>query len=203
MTAANYVQMYPLMLNVTGLTIFVVGDDGAAADRAAALIDHGAQHVLRFAGQFPTPADFAAHAPRLVFFTNTPAEARGEIHRLAKANGALVHVQDHIPLCDFHLPARLRRGRMLITVSTDGAVAGLSRLVRDYLANFVFGEEWSARVDELAIARQSWKASGLTMGTLFQAITRHVAERGWLPCALNPPVTTSTESPIELFGRRR
>jgi precorrin-2 dehydrogenase/sirohydrochlorin ferrochelatase len=203
MTAAHHAQMYPLMLNVTGLTIFVIGSDGAADDRVAALVDHGAQHVLRFADQLPTPEDFAAHAPRLVFLTNTPAEARAEIHRLAKAHGALVHAQDHIPLCDFHLPARLRRGRMLITVSTDGAVAGLSRLVRDYLANFIFGEEWSGRVDELATARQNWKANGLTMGTLFQAITCHVAERGWLPRLLDSTATANTESSTELFGRHR
>jgi precorrin-2 dehydrogenase / sirohydrochlorin ferrochelatase len=175
------VPMYPIMLNVSGLAVFVIGDDSAADERAATLAGHGASQIMRFPNLAPTAADFAKHAPRLVFMTNTSGQQRAEIHELAKDVGALVHAQDYIPLCDFHLPARLRRGRMLITVSTDGTVAGLSRLLRDYLATNVFGVEWGIRVDELAAARRHWKTSGLSMGTLFQAISDHVAEKGWLP----------------------
>jgi precorrin-2 dehydrogenase / sirohydrochlorin ferrochelatase len=181
MSTPDNLPMYPIMLDVSDLTTFVVGNDGAAADRAAVLAEHGARRIVRFEGTLPTAADFAAHAPRLVFVTSIPDAAKSSVRDLAKAAGALVHVQDDIPLCDFHLPARLRRGKLLITVSTDGAVAGLSRLVRDYLAHAVFGVEWAGRVDELAAARRAWKSRGLTMNTLFQAIADYVAARNWLP----------------------
>jgi precorrin-2 dehydrogenase/sirohydrochlorin ferrochelatase len=180
MTISNAPPMYPIMLNVTQLTIFVVGADAAASDRLKTLAEHGAAHVIHFSDAPPTAQDFAAHAPRLVFISGLVDATRAEVHRLAKTAGALVHAQDHIPLCDFHLPARLRRGKLLVTVSTDGAVAGLSRLVRDHLARNVITEAWAARVDELADARRQWKAEGLTMGTLFAAIQDYVAERGWL-----------------------
>lgn len=181
MSIANEVPMYPIMLNLTELAIFVVGNDASAEERVRTLSEHGANKLVRFPQVLPTAADFSKYAPRLVFLTNLPPQERADIHKLAKDVGALVHAHDYIPLCDFHLPARLRRGRMLITVSTDGAVAGLSRLLRDYLAANVFGSEWGARVEDLAAARRRWKTSGLSMGTLFQAISDHVAEKGWLP----------------------
>jgi len=175
--------MYPIMLSLTELTVFVVGADGASEDRIRALSEHGAGKVVRFTDTAPDAADFTAHGPRLVFISGLDDAARAEVHRLAKAHGALVHAQDYIPLCDFHLPARLRRGKLLVTVSTDGAAAGLSRLLRDHLAAAVFSEEWAARVDELAVARRDWKARGLSMTALFQAIAQYVADRRWLPGA--------------------
>jgi len=181
MSQVAEVPMYPIMLNLSGLVVFVIGDDVAADDRVAILAEHGASKISRFTNVVPSAAEFAKHAPRLVFITNPSGEERVEIHKLAKDVGALVHAHDYIPLCDFHLPARLRRGRMLITVSTDGTVAGLSRLLRDYLAANVFGVEWGGRVDELAVARRRWKEGGLSMGTLFQAISDYVAEKSWLP----------------------
>jgi precorrin-2 dehydrogenase/sirohydrochlorin ferrochelatase len=174
-------MMYPIMLNLTELTVFVVGTDATAATRVQTLAAHGAGKIVRFIDELPGSADFNAHSPRLIFVSGLGADQRAEIHRLAKNAGALVHTQDVIPLCDFHLPAWLRRGKLLVTVSTDGAVAGLSRLLRDHLAAFVFHEDWAARVEELADARRAWKSRGLNFASLFQAIANHVAARGWLP----------------------
>jgi precorrin-2 dehydrogenase/sirohydrochlorin ferrochelatase len=173
-------MMFPIMLNLTELTVFVVGADDAASARARTLGEHGACKIVRFTDALPRTEDFAVYGPKLVFVSGLGAKARADVHRLAKAAGALVHAQDHIPLCDFHLPARLRRGQLLVTVSTDGAAAGLSRLLRDHLAACVFGEEWAARVEELTEARHAWKSRGMTFATLFQAIANHVAARGWL-----------------------
>lgn len=185
--------MFPIMLDVTGIPVFVIGNDEGALGRVRALQEHGAKTVVLFApdgivpdlpvahhARWPTADDFRLHAPRLVFVTAAPDHVLSAIHVLAREAGALVHSQDRIADCDFHLPARLRRGRLLVTVSTDGAVAGLSRLLRDYLADHVFGAEWGARVDELAEARKGWKARGLSMGTLFAAIKDFVTARRWL-----------------------
>lgn len=194
MTAAPTLppQMFPIMLDVSAVPILVIGDDEGALGRVRSLQEHGAKAVALFApgivpdvpvahvARWPTADDFRLHAPKLVFITIAPDHVLSTVHALARDSGALVHSQDRIPYCDFHLPARLRRGRLLVTVSTDGAVAGLSRLLRDYLADHVFGAEWAARVDELAEARKGWKARGLSMGTLFAAIKDFVTARRWL-----------------------
>ena len=97
------------------------------------------------------------------------------------AQGVLVNVEDVPELCDFHVPAIVRRGDLVLTVSTGGRAPGLSRLLREWLER-VFGPEWTGRLDEVA-ARPRRLARG-------RAWRRHevsertrdlVAEKGWLP----------------------
>ncbi len=128
---------YPLMLDLTGETIFVVGAGHALAGRLQAMKDYGAARVHVFAAdpsvearalagdkltdRWPSAEDFASLRPRLVFIADVADVDAARWRDLAKDHGALVHVQDRIPLCDFHLPAILRRGSLQVTVSTDGA----------------------------------------------------------------------------------
>jgi precorrin-2 dehydrogenase/sirohydrochlorin ferrochelatase len=59
-----------------------------------------------------------------------------------RAVGVLVNVADVPDLCDFTLPALLRRGRLTVAVSTAGASPALSGRVRDAIAQ-VIGPEWA------------------------------------------------------------
>ena len=43
----------------------------------------------------------------------------------ARAQGILVNVEDEPLLCDFHVPATVRRGDLLLTVSSAGRSPGL------------------------------------------------------------------------------
>ncbi len=183
--------MFPLMLDVTALAVVVVGGPGIAG-RVAALADHGCTdlHVFcpapadgwrgKITARWPDQSDFDAIRPKLVFVSDVDDEHAMMLHSQARISGALVHVQDRIPLCDFHLPAIVRRGHLQVTVSTDGTAAGLSRHIREYLENAVFGPEWAARVDEVALARKRWKQEGLSMTALAQAIADLIKTRGWL-----------------------
>lgn len=187
--------MFALMLDVSAAPAMLIGGAGLLA-RLQALKDHGATDVHVFAPEasaelaalagealarrWPEAADFARISPTLAFISDLADTQAAAFRALAKDAGALVHVQDRIPLCDFHLPAKVRRGHLQVTVSTDGQAAGLSRLIRQYLEAEVFGPEWAARVDELAAARQQWKAEGLAFADLAARVDAFVAERGWL-----------------------
>lgn len=187
--------MFPLMLDITALPIIVIGGAGVLA-RITALDEHGAKDVRVFATdptpdlivaaggrlerRWPDANDFLALRPRLVFVADVDDAVAANFYAQAHAAGALVHVQDRIPLCDFHLPARVRRGHLQVTVSTDGTAAGLSRHIREYLEAHVFGPEWAARVDEVAAARRKWKQEGLSFAALGKAVADLVTARGWL-----------------------
>jgi precorrin-2 dehydrogenase/sirohydrochlorin ferrochelatase len=184
------------MVDLTAETVFVVGAGPALANRLQAMKDYGAARVHVFAAdpgaaaralagdklidRWPAADDFASLRPRIVFIADVADVDAARWRDLARQHGALVHVQDRIPLCDFHLPAILRRGSLQVTVSTDGAAAGLSRLLRDYIAAKVFGPEWESRVDDVSAARLAWKKEGLTMGALGDAIAKMLKDRGWL-----------------------
>jgi precorrin-2 dehydrogenase/sirohydrochlorin ferrochelatase len=187
--------MFPLMLDITRVPVMVIGGAGITV-RVAMLDEYGASDVHVFAAapepdlvaaahkrltnRWPTTEDFARIKPHLVFVADVDDATAAGFRDAARAAGAFVHVQDRIALCDFHLPARLRRGHLQVTVSTDGAAAGLSRLIREHLEAHVFGPEWAERVTELAAARQQWKAEGLSMSELARTLAAFVAARGWL-----------------------
>lgn len=182
--------MFPLMLDVSALAVLVVGGPGVAG-RVSVLAQYGCAdlHVFcptpddsmsgKIVSRWPEASDFDAIRPRLVFVADVDEERAVMLHSQARIAGALVHVQDRIALCDFHLPAIVRRGHLQVTVSTDGTAAGLSRHIREYLEREVFGPEWAARVDEVAAARKRWKQEGLSMSALAQAIGDLIAARGW------------------------
>lgn len=96
----------------------------------------------------------------------------------ARARGVLVNVEDVPELCDFHVPAVLRRGDLAFTVSTNGKAPGLSRLLREWLGR-VFGEEWTGRMRDVASAREGWRRNGLAPDEVSRR-TRAMAE-SWLP----------------------
>lgn len=189
-------RMFPLMLDLTASTVFVIGAGAALSGRLKSLNEHAVARVFVFAAnpdaefeavasshlvrRWPVPDDFVAHRPQLVFIADVAEVDAAQWAEMARAHGALVHVQDRIPLCDFHLPAILRRGHLQLTVSTDGTAAGLARILRDYLAERVFGPEWEERVRDVANARLMWKKHGLTMDKLGAAIADMVKSRGWL-----------------------
>ena len=191
---SNTPFMFPLMLNVVESPIMLVGA-GELPIRISALEKHGAQNIVVFApdaseeltsrardrlnGRWPTQEDFEHIRPQLVFIADVDDAFAGQLRSYARSVGALVHVQDRIPLCDFHLPAIVRRGHLQVTVSTDGTAAGLSRLIREFLEKNIFGPEWAERVEELALARQKWKQQGLSFEALSRAIQEFVSARKW------------------------
>lgn len=78
----------------------------------------------------------------------------------ARAAGVLINVEDRPELCDFHVPAQLRRGNLLLAISTSGRAPGLARVLREYLET-VFGPEWDGIVEAVANARREWREQGL------------------------------------------
>ena len=66
-----------------------------------------------------------------------------ELAARARRLKVLVNVEDVLPLCDFHVPAIVRRGELLLTASTGGQVPGLARRLREALAE-QFGPEWTS-----------------------------------------------------------
>jgi precorrin-2 dehydrogenase/sirohydrochlorin ferrochelatase len=195
MTSGTAPAMFPVMLDITGLPTMLIGGTSLAG-RLAALDDHGAKAVHVFAPnpapelaeragarltpRFPEESDFGLIRPRVVFIADLDEPTATVFHDRARSAGALIHVQDRRHLCDFHLPAILRRGKLQLTVSTDGVAAGLSRLLRDHLKQSI-GPEWAGRVEEIAAARERWKAEGLSTADLARAVEAFVAQRGWFP----------------------
>ena len=84
-----------------------------------------------------------------MWIVDLPLAQAAPLARAARAAGCLVNVEDVIELCDFHNPAQVRRGDLLLTVSTGGKSPGLAARIRSELAR-TFGPEWSDRLNRIA-----------------------------------------------------
>ncbi len=188
--------MLPLMLDIKSTPIAIVGDDFAAimrltlvdqykADIVHVFAEAPSQDLRRTAGKrlierLPTEDDFSTSNYKIVYIGDMDEQNARPVVDLAHRFGALVNVHDLKNLCDFHVPARLVRGDLQVTVSTNGRAAGLSRILRDYLARRVFGPDWAVRVSSLGFARDQWRAEGASFDDLKRRTETFVTDRGWL-----------------------
>jgi len=131
--------------------------------------------LLAEAGVEPVVPPYA-----LLFIAGLGRAASEAMAREARAQGVLVNVEDVPELCDFHVPAVVRRGDLALTVSTNGKAPALSRLLREWLEK-TFGPEWTGRMDHVAQARQGWRGEGHAPDEVSRRIRSLVAGQGWLP----------------------
>jgi precorrin-2 dehydrogenase / sirohydrochlorin ferrochelatase len=185
--------MLPLTLDLSRLRLILVGTSSAAVRRLQLLEEAGAREVAvysdapsselasaaatRLVRRWPVTADLVR--AQLVFIADVPEPTRTGLIATARAGGALVHVEDAPELSDAHAPAVLRRGDLVIAVSTGGASPALAVQVRRFLAR-LFGSEWGGRVAEIAAQRRVWRAAGADHAALVQRTEDWIADRRWL-----------------------
>ncbi|MFZ6003467.1 MAG: precorrin-2 dehydrogenase/sirohydrochlorin ferrochelatase family protein [Actinomycetota bacterium] len=164
---------YPVNLLVEGRRVLVVGGGSVAAAKVRGLLAAGAVvHVV---------AREVSHEVRDLGVTwDERAYERGDVagYRLAvactddpstnqavfddgEAAGVWVNAADDPERCSYTLPARLERGRLLVTVSTSGHSPVLAGWLRDRLAEQL-GPEHDTLLDLLAEARAELAAEGVS-----------------------------------------
>ncbi len=169
--------MYPIALNLTRIPVLLAGQGELLTRRVTQLTDAGARKLTVLDGHLPTRDDIRSHSVILV--AGLPREVAEKIVREARAQGKLVNVEDINDLCDFYFTANVKRGDLIIAVSTNGASPTLARKIRDAIAA-QFGEEWAGRVRELSDLRKTLKTAGASMKEVIEKTERHLKDKGWL-----------------------
>lgn len=185
--------MIPLAIDPERVALALVGRGESAIRRLDALLDGGAARLTvysdsadpalaRSAGgrlrqYLPQVEDLAG--TRLVWIAGLPTQIADRIAGIAHTAGALVNVEDVRAACDFHNVAQVRRGDLLLTVSTGGKSPGLAARVRAVLDR-QFGPEWAEHLDALAVDRARWQAEGRPVAALAQATDARIDAEGWL-----------------------
>jgi precorrin-2 dehydrogenase / sirohydrochlorin ferrochelatase len=180
--------LYPVNLVVAGRRVLVVGGGRVAAEKARGLLAAGAiVHVVGSA--------IGEEVRALGVTWDERAYQRGEVsgYRLAVActndrvtnqavfddgewAGVWVNAADDPERCSYTLPARLDRGRVLVTVSTGGHSPALAAWLRDRLSEQV-GDEVDTLAALLAEARAELLAGG---GSSLAADWRTALDSGML-----------------------
>jgi precorrin-2 dehydrogenase/sirohydrochlorin ferrochelatase len=153
----------------------LAGQGDALGRRASLLVGAGIKPVL-----LPRDADGGELAGlSLVFVAGLEEGTSRALAVRARAQGALVNVEDQAELCDFHVPAIVRRGDLTMAVSTAGKVPGLARRLREWLSDRI-GPEWEQRLASLSEARKAWRADGLGPSEVSERMRQRIEQEGWL-----------------------
>jgi siroheme synthase-like protein len=165
--------LYPVMLELRDRPVLVVGGGPVAARKIEGLVAAGAV-VTVIAPRFVDdvlesgaativkrpyePADVAGQV--LVFTATDDPVVNAQVSRDATAAGIFVNSADDPDNCTAVLPAVLRRGPVVVSVSTSGSSPALAGWLRDRVAAEVVDERAETVARELQAERARVQASG-------------------------------------------
>jgi uroporphyrin-III C-methyltransferase/precorrin-2 dehydrogenase/sirohydrochlorin ferrochelatase len=149
---------YPVLLDLRGRRAVVVGGGAVAEAKVGPLVDAGATVTVVAPALTPGLALRAregglAHLPRLyaagdlegaylaIAATDDP-EVNHAVHAEAESRGVLINVVDDPPYCGFILPSILRRGDLVVAVSTSGNAPALAVRIRERIEREL-GDEYA------------------------------------------------------------
>ncbi len=141
--------LYPVNLNITDKACLVIGGGNVALRKIRSLVRCNAKvtvispdvmdeiRLLAENGEISlyqrgyASGDLAGAF--LVFAATDNPEVQAAVNDEAAKHNILLNSANDPDRCDFQVPAKVRRGSMLMTVSTGGASPALSKLIRQQL----------------------------------------------------------------------
>jgi precorrin-2 dehydrogenase/sirohydrochlorin ferrochelatase len=190
MIEADDVSYYPLMADLTGKSCVIIGGGQVAERKAESLIDAGARVILvspvcspqieRWiqSGTVLVLRDYYRGGMQeirdaLLVFAATDSRAVNEaVCQEAKALGKLVSVADHTMGSSFIVPAVVRRGKLVIAISTGGASPAVAKKIRRELEQ-AFGQEYEVYLEllqELRLLIQSIVGDTVLRQAIFKSM---------------------------------
>jgi precorrin-2 dehydrogenase/sirohydrochlorin ferrochelatase len=168
-------QYYPVNLDVRHRPCLVVGGGRVGTRKVKTLLECGARVTVispRVTSELETLArqhriEWLARKYRrsdldrafLVIGATDDSDLNCEIHRDAEAARRLCNIADSPELCNFIVPAVIRRGDLMIAVSTAGKSPAFAKHLRRRLER-QFGPEYSLFLDLMGAVRKQLLANG-------------------------------------------
>ncbi len=171
---------YPILLNIQGRKCLVVGGGPVALRKVKALLEHGANVEIvspTFCPELNQLAtdgairaiqrDYKSEDLQHTFIAiaaTDDAKTNERVAAEARRRGILVNLVDDPKNSDFIVPSYLKRGDVIIAVSTSGRSPALARKIRSELEN-----DFKAEYEQLAVVadevRSELKQQGITVSS--------------------------------------
>ncbi|MGD9949866.1 MAG: bifunctional precorrin-2 dehydrogenase/sirohydrochlorin ferrochelatase [Desulfobulbus sp.] len=161
--------MYPVSLEITGRLCVVVGGGKVAARKVRGILAAGGRVRILSPELTPQLATLVAQGTIewwqktfvsedladafLVFAATDKPSVQAEIIEAARSRNLLINVADGPELCDFQVPAVLRRGDLSISIATNGKTPAVAALIRKRLGE-VIGEEYALLTSLIGAIRE-------------------------------------------------
>jgi len=167
---------YPIFLQLEGMTALVVGGGGVAQRKVETLLEYGASISIvsrkltdklkqlvdakgvRYLG--PDMDDAFFDNVSLVIAATDDAQLNHRVSQGARQRGLLVNAVDQPADCTFIVPSIVRRGDLMIAISTSGKSPALSKKIRKGL-EAQFGNAYAEFLGLMGRLREAVLAMGL------------------------------------------
>ncbi len=162
-------RYYPVFLDIAGKPAVVIGGGQVALRKVEGLLDAGAHVTVVSPALHPDlEALVAAARVRHIAREYSPGDLEGcllafvgtddrsvnaDVAREGKQRGAWVNAVDDPANCDFIMPSIVRRGDIILAVSTSGGSPAMARKLREDLEQFLT-EEYALMLDLVAQVRR-------------------------------------------------
>ena len=163
--------LYPVNLVVAGRHCLVVGGGAVAARKVAGLLAAGARVTVvapEIRAEIVELPVICVRRPYrrgdlddawlVIAATDDPA-VNAAVHADGEAARVWVNAADDPPACSFTLPAVVRQGPVMVTVSTAGHSPALASWLKDHVAGEL-GPEFAVLAGWLSEARKSLQQAG-------------------------------------------
>ena len=166
-------KSYPIMLNIEGKAVVVVGGGLIAYRKVTGLLQAGAyitvispgihskieqlfiENKISWKNKLFEPVDLDS---ALIVIAATNSEIVNTFVASSAGKHQLVNIVDNPELSTFHVPAKLTRGDLTISVATGGGSPTLSKSIRDELA-VIYDDTYGDYLEFLTLSREKVKHS--------------------------------------------
>jgi siroheme synthase-like protein len=166
---------YPVNLIVDGQRCLVVGGGQVAARKTAGLLACGArvtvvapdvdEEIAAWEADDQVTVERRPYRPgeaagyRLAIAATGDADVSRAVHDDGEQSGVWVNAADDPASCTFTLPSVVRRGPLVVAISTGGHSPALAAWLRKHVESEM-GDEYRILVELLSAEREAIKASG-------------------------------------------
>jgi precorrin-2 dehydrogenase/sirohydrochlorin ferrochelatase len=170
------VRYYPVFLDIAGKPVVVIGGGEVALRKVESLLDAGGRvtvvsptlhpelqplvtegRVEHVAREY-TPGDLEGCF--LAFVGTDDRSVNAVVSGEGRQRGVWVNAVDDIPNCDFIVPSIVRRGDLIVAVSTSAASPAMARKMREELEEFLT-EEHALMLELAAEVRRELRGRGV------------------------------------------
>jgi siroheme synthase-like protein len=169
---------FPIYLDMSRRRCLVIGGGAVAERKIAALLETGAevtvlapdvtdvvaglskQNAIRFTARCYEDGDLDGF--ELAFVATDDPQVNAAVYREGRSRGVWVNSADDPARCDFILPSVLRRGDLIVAVSTGGTSPALARTVREELELY-FTQEYESLAKLAAEVREELSNRSITV----------------------------------------
>jgi precorrin-2 dehydrogenase/sirohydrochlorin ferrochelatase len=166
---------YPIMVDLTGREVLVVGGGSVAGRKIETLLEYDAVVNVVSRELSPQIKDYVESGKVrylgeefslvylkekfLVMAATDDTKLNRRISSLAEEKGMLINVVDQPAECNFIVPSIIKRGDLIVAVSTSGKSPALAKKIREKLTDY-FGDEYDLFLRIMGRIRNEVLASG-------------------------------------------